>query len=395
MSEAGLWRHAGFRRLYGSMLAFVLGTQVYQLALPLILYELTHSAATMTTMRAVELLPNLLLAMFIGVWVDRIDRVRWARLAIAGMVLLMAAQALMLGMQLAIGYFFVSAFALMTLNYLFAICRMAVIKDMLPAPLLLPATGQLSVLTEVFSVLGPALAGGLLAWHLEAGLWVPMAAWLLAALGLRGVAPPHSPKPAAGFWVEWWEGWRTLKANKPLWQLSWLVVLMNGSVGVVEVLFIFRARDELGWSPGQLGLIYALAGVGGVLGGLWCSRLRQRIGLGRVLTLSVALEAIAMLGLAFAQAVPLLVAALFVKNLGTVLGNVCVWGFRQESTDSAFIGRVSGLTGSLFKLLMPFALLLSGAASSSWPLAALLAACAGLHGVALLGMRWSAVYPVR
>jgi hypothetical protein len=64
--------------------------------MPLILYELTQSAAAMTAMRAVELLPNLLLAMFIGVWVDRIDRGLWARLAITGMVLLMGAQAYML-----------------------------------------------------------------------------------------------------------------------------------------------------------------------------------------------------------------------------------------------------------------------------------------------------------
>src|ERR1700740_1412215 len=79
MSAFSLWQHLGFRRLYLSSASFTLGTQIYQLALPLIFYELTHSAAVMTGVRAVELLPNLLLAMFIGVWVDRIDRGRWAR----------------------------------------------------------------------------------------------------------------------------------------------------------------------------------------------------------------------------------------------------------------------------------------------------------------------------
>ena len=74
MSASPLWQHPGFRRLYFSSASFTLGTQIYQLALPLIFYELTRSAAVMTTVRAVELLPNLLLAMFIGVWVDRMDR---------------------------------------------------------------------------------------------------------------------------------------------------------------------------------------------------------------------------------------------------------------------------------------------------------------------------------
>ena len=62
-----------------STASFTLGTQIYQLGMPLILYALTKSAAAMTAMRAVELMPNLLLAMFIGVWVDRIDRGLWAR----------------------------------------------------------------------------------------------------------------------------------------------------------------------------------------------------------------------------------------------------------------------------------------------------------------------------
>jgi hypothetical protein len=44
------------------------------------------------------------------------------------------------------------------------------------------------------------------------------------------------------------------------------------------------------------------------------------------------------------------------SSFGSVIGNVCVWGYRQESTDSQYIGRVPGLTGSIFKLLMPASL---------------------------------------
>jgi DHA3 family macrolide efflux protein-like MFS transporter len=82
----------------------------------------------MTAMRAVELMPNLMLAMFIGVWVDRIDRGRWARLAIRAMVLLLGVQAYLLHVgEQALPYFFVAAFLLMTFNYLYAICRMGMI----------------------------------------------------------------------------------------------------------------------------------------------------------------------------------------------------------------------------------------------------------------------------
>lgn len=392
---SALWQSRPFLRLFVSTLCFSLGTQIYALAMPLVMYELTHSVGTMTAMRAVELLPNLLLAMFIGVWVDRIDRGRSARFAVAGMVLLMGVQAglLQFGAR-AVPAFYVSAFVLMTLNYLYAISRLGMLKEMLPGPLLLPATGQLATLDQVFTVLGPALAGGLLAWSLQAGFWVPMVCMALAALLLRKLELPVRRPQAGPYWSDFAEGWRALRGNRPMWQLTWWVVLINGSAGVAETLFLFRARDVLGLEPGALGMLYGIAGVGGILGGLLASRIRQRIGLGPLLCLSLAFEALAMLGLAYLPLGIGLVLALALKNFGTLLGNVCTWGLRQETTDATVIGRVSGLTGSIFKLAMPLSLVASGALSAAWPVGLVIAGCAVAHGVALIGVRSSAVWRV-
>ena len=395
MTATSLWGHSQFRRIFVSTASFTLGTQIYQLGMPLILYELTKSAAAMTAMRAVELMPNLLLAMFIGVWVDRIDRGRWARLAITGMVLLIGSQAYMLQQgAAALPFFFVTAFLLMTLNYLYAICRMGMLKEILPADLLLPATAQLTVVGQVFAVLGPALAGGLMAWKLELGLWLPMVAMLLAAWLLRDLRLENRRQDGGNFWADWCEGWRVLVDNRPLWHMAWLVVLINGSQGVVDVIFLFRARDQLQLGLGELGLLYGLAGIGGVVGGLVCSRLRKRWGLGRLLAMELLLEAVCILLMAWSDSLPVLLLALVGSSFGSVIGNVCIWGYRQESTDSRYIGRISGLTGSIFKLLMPVTLVLSGALSSSWPLAWLLSACAGAHLVTVVGTRLSAVYRV-
>lgn len=395
MSTTALWGHSQFRRIFVSTASFTLGTQIYQLGMPLILYELTKSAVAMTAMRAVELMPNLLLAMFIGVWVDRIDRGLWARLAITGMVVLIGSQAYMLQQgAAALPFFFVTAFLLMTLNYLYAICRMGMLKEILPANLLLPATAQLTVVGQVFAVLGPALAGGLMAWKLELGLWLPMVAMLLAAWLLRDLRLEKRRQDAGNFWADWREGWRVLVDNRPLWHMAWLVVLINGSQGVVDVIFLFRARDQLQLGLGELGLLYGLAGIGGVVGGLVCSSLRKRWGLGRLLALELLLEAVCILLMAWSDSLPVLLLALVGSSFGSVIGNVCIWGYRQESTDSRYIGRISGLTGSIFKLLMPVTLVLSGALSSSWPLAWLLSACAAAHLVTVVGTRLSAVYRV-
>ena len=396
MSESTLWRNARFRRLFASSACFAMGVQVYQLALPLAFYELTRSAGVMTGLRAVELLPNLLLAMFIGVWVDRVDRARWARRAMAGMVVLMGAQALLLarGDRLIVP-FFAAAFALMTLNYVYGICRMGMIKEMLPPALLLPATGQLSTVTQVAAVAGPALAGALVAWRPEACLWASMAALLGAAALLRRLDLPSRPVDAGAFWPAFREGWRVLRANRPLWHVAWVIVATNGSAGVVEVLFLFRARDQLQFSPALLGAMLAFAAGGGIAAGMLSGTMRRRAGLGRLLATAMACEAVSIAVLATGQGAAVLVVGLALNSFAQVAGNVCVWGYRQESTASEHIGRVSGVTGSLFKLGMPLALVVSGQLAAQQPLTLLLGLCAAVQVLAALCVRCSAMYSVR
>jgi len=396
MSEHALWSHVGFRRLFVSSACFALGVQVYQLALPLAFYELTRSAGIMTGLRAVELLPNLVLAMFIGVWVDRVDRARWARRAMAGMVILMGAQALLLarGDRLIVP-FFGAAFALMTLNYVYGICRMGLVKEMLPPALLLPATGQLSTITQVAAVAGPAFAGVLVAWRPDACLWASMAALLSAATLLRGLDLPSRPLSQGAFWPAYREGWRVLRANRPLWHIAWIIVATNGSAGVVEVLFLFRARDQLQFSPALLGAMLATAAGGGIAAGMLAGKMRHHVGLGRLLTAAMAFEAVSIAVLATARSATMLVAGLALNSFAQVAGNVCVWGYRQESTASEHIGRVSGVTGSLFKLGMPLALVVSGQLAAQQSLTTLLVLCAAVHMIAALSVRWSAMYSVR
>ncbi|MCE7626601.1 MFS transporter, partial [Vibrio fluvialis] len=60
--------------------------KIYDLALPLLVYDLTQSSEMMGWMRAVEFLPNLLLALFIGVWVDRFDKKQWSQVMLLGQI---------------------------------------------------------------------------------------------------------------------------------------------------------------------------------------------------------------------------------------------------------------------------------------------------------------------
>jgi predicted MFS family arabinose efflux permease len=222
-----------------------------------------------------------------------------------------------------------------------------------------------------------------------------MVTLLCAAALLRGLDLPSRPVASGAFWPAFREGWRVLRANRPLWHVAWVIVATNGSAGVVEVLFLFRARDQLQLSPALLGAMVALAAGGGIAAGLLSGKMRRNLGLGRLLSAAMAFEAVSIAVLATGRSAAVLIAGLALNGFAQVAGNVCVWGYRQESTASEHIGRISGMTGSLFKLGMPLALVVSGQLAAQQPLTILLGVCAGVHVLAALSVRWSAMYSVR
>jgi putative flippase GtrA len=82
--------------------------------------------------------------------------------------------------------------------------------------------------------------------------------------------------------------------------------------------------------------------------------------------------------MALAQNVWMLCLSLFLSGMIGTIENICIWTFRQETTPTHLIGRISGITGSIFKLGMVFSIYGSGWVTV-WqgPWAAFLAAAVG------------------
>src|ERR671910_3510281 len=72
---AGLWRNQDFLWLWSSQTISQFGSQISQLALPLVaIVVLAESAFEVAVLGVVEFLPFLLLSLPAGVWVDRLRR---------------------------------------------------------------------------------------------------------------------------------------------------------------------------------------------------------------------------------------------------------------------------------------------------------------------------------
>ncbi len=346
----------------GFLLSF--GGREYELALPLIIYELTQSSVAMGTMRAIQFLPILLFGMIIGVFVDRADKKRCMLTMVSMQTVLLFALYFQTqrGTQ-NVSLFYVAGFFLMLLSYAYTNARISSIKWALPTPMLTSANAKFTFIQTLMQVMGPAISGAILFLSsLYLGLLMTAVMYLLALVVLARLQLNEVPRRTldGSFRSELKEGWSTLRENKALWAMTWFVVFFNASSAMYELMVIFFVKDELQWSTAQVGLVLSCAGFGGLLGSVLTERIRMAIGIGSSLALSLVVLGVTYSLTGFHTSAYSVGLAMFCFGFMTTMQNICIWAYRHETTSAPLIGRVSGMTGSIFKIGVPVALIGAG-----------------------------------
>jgi MFS family permease len=363
-ARLSVWRNRSFVVIFFSTALLAFGSKVYELALPLIIYEMTQSSVYMATMRSIEFLPNLLLAMFIGVLVDRFNKKKWTQLMVVGQGVLLLALFLLVEYGVAdLIHFYVAGFLLMTFNYGFGNARVSIVKHVIPKPLLTSANAKFSFVHTLIEIMGPAISGFILLFaSLHDGLLLTACACFMALLSIsfleRDDLQPVARQGA--FWQEFKAGWKELFANRPLWLITLLVIFLNATSGMYDAMVIFFAKDHLHLDNSQLGLVLSVAGLGGLVGSSLVSYCRKRFPTGRLLGTTIFLLGVAYLIMYLANNVWVMCLSLFLSGMIGTIESICIWTFRQETTPTQLIGRISGITGSIFKLGMVFTIYGSG-----------------------------------
>lgn len=362
--QPSVWANRNFLILFFSGLLINVGSSIYELVLPLMLYELTQSSTVMGGMRAVELLPNLFLAMFIGVYVDRVNRKKFMLWAIfLQAVLLVGLYALVRNGQTHQMIFYTIGFLLMTLSYSQFNARFGVVKQVIPTEFITSANAKFSAVSTFVMVMGPALTGFILMMsNLYDGLLITAAMMTLGLLLTLNLQMEHHPRPQTKATVlqELKAGFAELKKNRPLWLLTWLVAATNGTYGMFSAMLVFFAKDTLRLDNTTLGLALSCAGLGGFLGSFLVQKVRKKISTGKLMAMIVLINGLSFLVMYLLPNLYVMGVSLFVTGVASTIFNVCIWSYRQESTPSHLMGRISGITGSLFKLAAPFTIFGAG-----------------------------------
>lgn len=321
------------------------GSSVTMFALPLLAFNLTGSALSLGVTSAMFGLPHLFFGLFIGAWVDRVDRKRLMIIV----DLLSAAVVAALPLAAAVGalsiwWIYTTAFVLATLGIAFQAAQFAAIPSLVSRDQLVTANGRIQASFSAATVVGPLAAGALLAFiPIDGLLYIDAATFVISALALSLIARPFNVaggRARATLREDVMEGLRYVLRHPVLRNISVMMALINFVGVTVFAQLVLFAKQRFGVSDNELGLLFAANGAGVALMSLAAGPLRSRWSFGNVALGALMLNGVLTVALAFAPSYPLAVAlSALASGLG-ILFNINTGSLRQAIVPNHLLGRI-------------------------------------------------------
>jgi MFS family permease len=378
MLKGKLWRHRDFLKLWTGETISQFGSQVTFLAVPTVAILILHAGPFQVgVLSALEFLAFPTLGLVAGVYADRLRR----------RPIMIACD---LGRMLAIGSIPVAYLLdVLTLEQLYVVALLTGVftvffdvsyQSYLPAlvdrPNLLEGNTKLEISRSSAQVAGPAVAGFLIEWIGGAkAVAVDALSFLLSAVALSAITTPEpKPKPstasgATGFIPEMKEGLQVVFNNPLLWRIAGCTATTNlGSNMVFGAVFLVFAYRQLHLSAAEVGIIYAVSSVGGLVGAFLAAWVARQLGIGPTLGVSIALGGLALLATPVALVappVPVLAALGFLAGLTNPIYNISQVSLRQAITPDRVQGRMNATMRTIVWGTIPIGAFVGGILGTS------------------------------
>lgn len=399
---ASLWRDGTFLRFWAAQTLSLFGNSVTNVALPLVaIITLAASPAQMGYLRATLSLPFLVLGMFIGAWVDRLDRRRVlvSTAACRAALLLLVPLAGFAGL-LRIELLYVVAFLIGTFYLLSEITVGAVVPNVVAQDQLLAANSRIESSRAVAWVSGAGVTG-LLVQTLTAPVTLIADSVLsaLAAVGFATVSPRvTASRPARQDLLrEMRDGILLVWRDPALRPLAICMGTFNLFDNVAQAVYLVYMVRDLHVSPALVGIVLSVGSAGGVLGSAAAGQIGRRLGIRGALLATPVVAGLGRIAFVLAGggslpvAVAILLAGQFAYAFSLPVFNVNQMSHRQTVVSDAMMGRVNATMLLAAWGSNPFGALLGGLLGQVAGLpVALLVGGLGIAGSAL----WIAGSPV-
>lgn len=334
-----------FRRLFTGSLLSAIGSALTSFAVPLQVYDMTHSPLAVGAIGVASLVPVLALGLLGGSVLDAVDRRKLVlactgALAVTSAVL--AAQA------------FAGLSALWLLYVLVAIqsaisavnipARRTLVPSLLPAGSLAAGMALNRLSFQVTIIVGPALAGLITAaagGHLQACYLIDVASFAAALYGVAGLpAMPPQPGAARPGLAAVAQGLRFIGRSQVL-AGAFLTDLSATVFGLPVALFPAINAERFGGSAATLGLFTASIGVGGLVSSVLTGPVARVVRQGLVMLATVTIWGAAFAGFALSRSLWLTLVMLAVAGAADTFTVVFRSTIVQAVTTDELRGRLT------------------------------------------------------
>lgn len=382
-------RHRNFRLYWSGVIVSVIGWQVQVIGIGWLVYRLTGSPFYLGLVGLFTALPTISLSLVGGVMADRFDRQRLVLITQAGAGL----SSLILATLTVTGIVQVWQVLLLasvngTVQAFDTPARQALLPDLVEREDLVNAVALSSAAWQLARVVGPALAGGLIAFFSEAVCFYATACGygIMLLMLLRLKFSKQVLAAQQNLRRNWLAGF-SFVARTPLFAIIIGLTLTNSLFGMsYTTLMPAFAKDILKVGPEGYGLLMTAGGLGAIGGSLVIAILSARVKRGRFLITGPLLFGCLLMAFAISRHFNTSLLILGLCGFANALYMVTGQSVLQAEVPNELRGRVMGIYGLTWSM-MPLSGMIGGSVASltGEQLAV------GLSGLVVLGV---AVYVV-
>jgi MFS family permease len=360
---------SAFDRIWVASITTNLADGLLKVAAPLLAVTLTDSPFLISLLSALVMLPWLFFAIPIGGLVDRVDR----RLALAGAnatrFLITAIVALLIATDaMSIYWLYVATFIIGICEVLVDTTSQSLIPQVVEEKNLDRANSRLQVSETVIQEFVGAPMSGLLYSIAIVIPFIANSAGFVIATILVLLVPPQlvkdlkesSGRNQSTFKKDLSIGLKFMFAHQRIRK----IVFITTSIGffaslssATAVLFVLKVLEV---PTRSFGLVMAIQGAGGVLGGLLAPKLSSRWGRGPVMAISITTTCLSMIATGFAPNVYLFIVFGFAIAFFITNWNILLMASYQTMIPNELFGRVHGARRTFVWGLMPIGALVGG-----------------------------------
>jgi MFS family permease len=358
-----LWKNRDYLLLWIGQIVSVTGTQVTQIAFPLLVLALTGSPAVAGLVAASRTLPYVLFTLPAGALVDRWERKRTMISCGMGSAIALGsiAVAYLVG-SITIPHIVIVWFVEGTFAVVYGLAETSALPHVVSKEQLPAAVAQQQMQYSVGSIIGPPLGGALYGISAILPFMVDAASYTASAFSLAAIRRRftglgnHSDKSLK---TEITEGIHWLWNHELIRYMAFLTGTLNFAGSGITLIIVVLAKDQ-GASSAMTGLIFAAAGVGGVIGALVAPAIQRRLSFGQaIVTLNWVFAAILLL-YSIAVSPFLIMLILFLESLIGPSYDTVQLTYRLAIIPDSLLGRVNSVFRLVAAGMSPFGVALTG-----------------------------------